>query len=350
MEQKATSTTDVAPSIEPPRQAPAARRAIVAGRGFFVRLLLSDYLVLWLGLLLFCLLAPFVPEVASIANLQTVLAYSLPLLVAALGLTLVLIIGGIDLSITATIALASVIGGKVMSSEEGWLAGSGLAVPAGVVAMLLAGAAVGTVNGFAVTLCRIPAFIATLATMMFVSGLAVWITLSRKIGGLPPNFLILGGNFWFATAITAASAWISHLVLSRTLCGKWLYAIGGNVRTSLVSGVPVSRVTFLTYVASGVFAGVSSILFTAGLETSNPEMARDNLLDIVGAVVIGGASLYGGRGRITGTILGVFFLAFVDNVLNLLGLTFYLITMAKGGVILLAAFMDALRNRLVASS
>jgi ribose transport system permease protein len=172
----------------------------------------------------------------------------------------VLIIGGIDLSVTSIIALASVIGGLIMSKEEGWLAGHALAVPAGLLAMLLVGAIIGALNGFAVTTCRIPAFIATLTTMMFVSGLAIWSTLSLKIGGLPSGFLMLGQKLWLAATLAGAAAFVAHVVLSRTLFGQWLYAIGHNARTALVSGVPVAPVIFFTYVISGVFAGLSSII------------------------------------------------------------------------------------------
>jgi ribose/xylose/arabinose/galactoside ABC-type transport system permease subunit len=104
-------------------------------------------------------------------------------------------------------------------------------------------------------------------------------------------------------------------------------------------------VTLATYVVSGLFAGLAAILFTATLETGNPEMARDNLLDVVGAVVIGGTSLFGGKGTVAGTVAGVVFLGLVDNSLNLLGLTFYTILMVKGGVILAAALVDSARNR-----
>jgi ribose/xylose/arabinose/galactoside ABC-type transport system permease subunit len=312
--------------------------------------LLSDYLVLGLCLVYFVALAPFTPGFASLGNLQTILAYLLPILVVAVGLTLVLIIGGIDLSVTSMIALASVVGGKIMSTEEGWLAGHALAVPAGVLAMLLTGAVLGAINGFAVTFCRIPAFIATLTTMMFLSGLAIWLTLSRKIGGLPAGFIMLGQQLWLAAAIAGVAAGVAHLGLSRTLFGRWLYAIGHNARAARVSGVPVGWVTFGTYVASGGFAGLSAILFTAVLETGNPEMARDNLLDVVGAVVIGGTSLYGGKGTVAGTVFGVLFLALIDNSLNLLGLTFYTIMMVKGGVILAAALVDTARNRWLGGS
>jgi ribose/xylose/arabinose/galactoside ABC-type transport system permease subunit len=324
-------------------QIPDARPAGIVG--LLKRLLLSEYLVLWLSVIYFVALAPFTTGFASWSNFQTILAYLLPLLVVAVGLTLVLIIGGIDLSVTSTIALASVVGGKIMSGEEGWLAGNALAIPVGLLAMLAVGVIIGVINGVAVTNCRIPAFIATLTTMMFVSGLAIWFTLSRKIGGLPPGFVMLGQKLWLAAAIAGVATWLAHVTLSRTLFGRRLYAIGHNAQAALVSGVPVKRVTFAAYVLCGLLAGVASILFTAGLETGNPEMARDNLLDVVGAVVIGGTSLYGGKGRVIGTVFGVLFLALVDNSLNLLGLNFYTVTMVKGGVILMAALLDALRNK-----
>ena len=160
---------------------------------------------------------------------------------------------------------------------------------------------------------------------------------------------MLGQKLWIAASIAGVAAWAAHFALSRTLYGRWLYAIGHNPRAALVSGVPVKHVAFTAYVLSGLLAGLASILFTAGLETGNPEMARDNLLDVVGAVVIGGTSLYGGKGRIVGTVFGVLFLALVDNSLNLLGLNFYTVTMVKGGVILAAALLDALRNKFLVS-
>lgn len=333
--------------MDPPLPSPATRtfapglRALAWARG----VLFSDYLVLWLCLVYFVALAPFTPGFASLDNLRTILSYLLPILVVSVGLTLVLIIGGIDLSVTSMIALASVVGGKIMSGEEGWLAGKAFAVPVAILAMLSTGALLGAVNGVAVTVCRIPAFIATLTTMMFVSGLAIWSTLSRKIGGLPEGFLVLGQELWLAIGVAGGAAVVAHLGLSRTLYGRWLYAIGHNTRAAQVSGVPVGWVTFGTYVVSGLFAGLAAILFTAVLETGNPEMARDNLLDVVGAVVIGGTSLYGGKGTIAGTVFGVLFLALVDNSLNLLGLTFYTIMMVKGGMILAAALLDTTRTR-----
>ncbi|MBL9129479.1 MAG: hypothetical protein JNL97_17645, partial [Verrucomicrobiales bacterium] len=161
----------------------------------------------------FVVLAPWTPGFATADNLRTIVAYVLPLLVVSVGLTLVLVVGGIDLSVTSTIALASVIGGKIMSAEEGWLAGQAWAVPAAVLAMLTTGAAIGAANGWAVTVCRIPPFIATLGTLMVVNGLALWITQSRKIGGLPATFLSLGQHLGMAAGIAGLAAIVAHLGL-----------------------------------------------------------------------------------------------------------------------------------------
>lgn len=308
-------------------------------------LLRSQHFTLVLCLVYFAIVAPFTPGFATVGNLRTILAYLLPLLVVSVGLTLVLVIGGIDLSVTSTIALASVFGGRIMSGEEGWLAGQSWAVPLAALAMILTGAMLGAVNGWAVAICRIPPFIATLTTLMFVSGLAIWFTQSRKIGGLPASFLVLGQNLWIAVGLAGTASVVAHLGLTRTVYGRWLRAVGHNPRTAEVSGVPVRRVMFGTYVACGLLAGVSAILFTAVLETGNPEMARDNLLDVVGAVVLGGTSLFGGRGSVAGTWYGVLFLALLDNSLNLLGLTFHTILVVKGGVILAAALLDSARHR-----
>lgn len=311
------------------------------------RVLSSEYLVLVLCVVYFAVMALGVPGFASWMNLRTVLAYMLPILAVSIGLTLVLITAGIDLSLTSIIALASVFGGRIMSGEGGWLAGHPLAGPAAMVGMLGLGMVLGAVNGFNVVILRIPPFMATLILMMFGGGLAIWWTQSQKIFALPAGFTVVARNLWVEALVVLAAAALAHGALSRTLYGRWLYAVGQNAKTALISGVPVGLVTFWAYVAGGGFAGLSAILFTASLETSDPEMARNSLLDIVGATVIGGTSLYGGKGKVLWTVYGVLFLALIDNSLNLLGITFFFITMIKGAVILVAALLDALRNRWV---
>jgi ribose/xylose/arabinose/galactoside ABC-type transport system permease subunit len=137
----------------------------------------------------------------------------------------------------------------------------------------------------------------------------------------------------------------AHLLLTRTVLGRWLYAVGGNPRTARVSGVPVERVVLLAYVACAACAAVASILYTARLETGSPVLGQRILLDVIGAVVIGGTSLFGGRGTILGTFYGALFITLLDNGLNLMGLSSFTVLMVKGAVILAAALVDAIRER-----
>ncbi len=310
------------------------------------RLLSSEYLILILCALYFTAMAPFVDGFASMGNLGNIFIYMLPLLVVATGQTIVLITAGIDLSVTSIIALASVTGAMVINGETGALAGSALATPVGILIMLAVGAAIGLLNGLLITQFRMPPFIVTLTTMMFFSGFAIWLTKSKSIYGFPSSFLIFGKNIWLAGAVTLIVALVGHFLLTRTLLGRWLYAVGHNPKAALISGVPVNRVLVLTYVVCGLCAGVAAVLISGRLETGSPVHWRNNLLDIIGATVIGGTSLYGGRGKVLWTFFGVLFLTLIDNSLNLLNLSHFTIMMVKGGVILAAALLDSVRNRM----
>jgi ribose/xylose/arabinose/galactoside ABC-type transport system permease subunit len=304
------------------------------------RWFLSEYLVLGLTAIFFLTLAPFAPGLATSANLLNLLAYLLPLLVVAIGMTLVMIAGGIDLSVTSIIALTSVVGAKLMTSD-----GGGASVGVGVLVMLAVGAGIGAMNGAIITLLRLPSFIITLASMMFLSGLAIWFSQSKNIFNLPAHFLALGQRLPIALTITATLAVVAHLLLRRTLYGRWLYAVGQNSVAAHISGVPVRAVTFAAYVASGFCAALASVLLTGRLETGSPVLGREILLDIIGATIVGGTSLFGGKGKIAWTFFGVLFLVVIDNALNLLNLSQFSISIAKGSVILFAALLDATRRR-----
>ncbi|MBI1176269.1 hypothetical protein GC207_02390 [bacterium] len=313
------------------------------------RVLLSDYFVLGLSLLYVAAVAPFTPGFVSAENFTNILSALLPLLVVALGQTIVLITGGIDLSVTAVIGLSSIVGAMAMNHETGWLAQSPIAAPAGVMIMLLVGASVGALNGIAVAIARMPAFMVTLASMMGFSGLAVWLTHAKTINALPSGFTMLGGHTMITLAIVLVVGICVHVFLRRSLWGRWLYAVGHNSRASHISGVPVGGITFFAYVASGLLAAMASVLYTGQTETGSPVLGQNILLDVIGATVIGGTSLFGGKGKVVWTLFGVLFLKLVDNSLNLLNLSIFAITIAKGAVILLAAYLDSLRNRFVAA-
>ncbi len=309
----------------------------------------SEYQVLALCLIWFTVAIPFTPGLTSTNNLSNVFSNLLPLLIVATGQTIVLITGGIDLSVTSILALASVTGALVMSGDQGALGGSAWAMPAGLAAMSLAGALIGLMNGAAITRLGLPPFIVTLTTMIFFSGLAIWLTKSKTIYNLPPAFNAIGkGSVFFipiALLVTVLLVAAAHVLLSRSLPGRWLYACGHNARAAEISGVPVKGIVTMAYVISGFCAAVAAVLYTGRLETGSPVLGQRLLLDVIGAAVIGGASLFGGRGKIISTFYGVLFLTLIDNSLNLAGLSHFSIMMVKGGVILLAALLDVLRRR-----
>ncbi len=314
---------------------------------------LAQHWVALLCVVLVLALGPVVPGFASAANLRNVFSSLLPLLAVAVGQTLVLITGGIDLSVTAVVALASVLGARVMTADGGLLAGSPLAVPGAVMVMLATGLVVGGINGLSVARLRMPPFLVTLAVMTFASGLAIWLTRSANIAGLPEGFRLLGAGSLGGLAPLPAPLLVvgplalgAHVLLTRTVLGRWLFAVGGNARTARVSGVPVERVVLFAYVACAGCAAVASILYTARLETGSPVLGQRILLDVIGAVVIGGTSLFGGRGSVRGTVYGALFITLLDNALNLMGLSSFSVLMVKGTVILAAALVDAVRERL----
>jgi ribose/xylose/arabinose/galactoside ABC-type transport system permease subunit len=307
------------------------------------RSLQSEYLVLVLSAIYSLALAPFTPGFVSLSNAANLLSTLFPLFIVGLGEMLVLITGGIDLSVTSVLGLTSVTGAALLT-RNGLLAGSGLAVPLGIVAMLAVGGAVGLGNGLAVSKLKMPPFIATLTSMMLISGLAVWSTRSKNIGDLPNAFNQIGSSWAGALVMAALLGLGVHATLSRTVWGAWLYAIGQNSRAALISGVPVASVTISAYVASGMLSAAASILYTGQAESGSPVLGQRLLLDVIGGVVIGGTSLFGGRGKVLWTLVGVLFLKLLDNSLNLLDLSYFVIMMVKGAVILLAAVIDIVRT------
>ena len=312
------------------------------------RVLFSEYLLLYLIVVYFVIAVPFIPGLLSISNLRNVLSNLLPLLVVSIGQGLVLITAGIDLSVTAVFACSSVAGGLIMTANGGWLAGAPWAVPVGLLAMIAVGIAIGLINGASITLFKMPPFVVTLSTMTFFGGVAVWITRSNNIYQLPQQLATIGkgsiGVIPYALLLTALLAVVAHLVLSRTVIGRWLYSVGQNPKAALISGVSMNRTIIFAYIASGACAACAAMLLTGRLETASPIIGQRLLLDTVAAPVIGGVSLFGGRGKIHWILVGALFVTFTDNGLNLLGLSYFVITMAKGGLVLFAALLDVRRT------
>jgi ribose/xylose/arabinose/galactoside ABC-type transport system permease subunit len=335
------------------RRAAAPESATRTSR--IVTLLLSEYFVLALCGLYSIAIYPFVPEIFSWEVAGNILSDMMPLLVVSIGQTFVLIIAGIDLSVTAIISLAAVVGASVMTGSGGYLADSSLAVPGALAAMLGVGLGVGVLNGLATTRLNMPPFIVTLATRMFFAGAAIWYTTfhttSSSIANLPDAYTSIAESslfeipttVWIAVAVALAA----HVVLSRSPLGRWIYAVGANPKAARVSGVPVARTIMLSFIISGGCAAIAAVMYSSRMQTGSPITGENILLDVIGAVVIGGTSLFGGKGKVLWTVFGVLFLVILDTSMKLLGASLFAIFIIKGGVILLAAMIDTLRNRIL---
>lgn len=333
---------------------------------------LSDHFVLVLTVFYFLLIWAIYPHMADHRNIANLFSNVWPLLALVIGQMFVLIVGGIDLSQTSIMAVTSVIGamimatrfdpakfehnplwGVVFSEQGGLLAGSGWAVPVAVLVMLMVGIGIGFLNGVAVAKLRMPPFMVTLVAMSFFSGLAIYLTRSENIMHLPKSFIAVGkgtlGPVPSALLMVVTLAALAFVVLNLSMLGRWFYAVGQNIRTARVSGIPTERVVILAYVFSGFCAAVGSILYSARLEAGRPTLGRNLLLDVIGAAVIGGISLFGGKGRVLWAVYGVLFFVILDNSLNKMPLEFYSIDIIKGLVILIAALLDALCTRVAAN-
>ncbi len=341
-----------------------------AGR-FTTKLLMSEYFVLALSVIYFFVIAAIVPSMLSPHNLSNIFSNMWPLFAIAVGQTFVLLLGGIDLSQTSVMAVTSVIGAAFMCSAAnpavlgnsplwGWfLTENGgplvnLPGPAitliGIAIMLLIGTLIGTVNGTLIAKLNMPPFMVTLIAQMFYSALAIYITKSQNIMFLPESFENLGsesiGFFPYSFFVAVALAAVAQFILSLTLRGKYIYATGGNIRAARVSGVPTGKITVFVYAFSGFCAAVGSVLYSGRLMQGRPTMGATMLLDIMAATVIGGTSLFGGKGKVTWTLYGVLFYTILATSLQQLKLDNFTIDIVKGAIILAAATLDAVRSSL----
>lgn len=294
----------------------------------------------------------FAQAMFSVDTLNDTMLAMLPLVILTVGQSLVLLIGQIDLSMTAIMAMSSVASASVMTRHaemlgEPWMTISGIAT------CLVLGLAVGIFNGVCVALLRMPSFVVTLAVMMLGEGAAVWyvssISDSVSIGGLPEAFRTIGYGSLLGVPIALALCAIvlmgAWYMLSRTLFGRWIYALGHNAQAARISGVPIPAVTIAVFAISGLCAAIAAIIYTSRIETGLPTLGQNMLLDIIGAAVIGGVSLFGGRGNVLMALAGAAFLSLLDKSLQLLGLALSLVLAIKGSAILVAAIGDVARQR-----
>jgi ribose/xylose/arabinose/galactoside ABC-type transport system permease subunit len=262
--------------------------------------------------------------------------------IIAMGMTLVILLGGIDLSVGSVVAFTSVVIGYVMVRMQ-------MPIWAGILAGLSIGVLVGMVNGGLVIKTGVPPFIVTLGMMGLARGAALVITKGSTISGLPPQYLMIGQGYILGTVpipviIMLVIAVILHIVLSRTTFGRRIYFIGSNEEAALLSGINVNQIKVIVFTLCAALASSQAVIETARMSTAQPASGIGYELTAIGAVIIGGASMKGGEGTILGTILGATLLGMMTNGLILVGVSAYWQQVFSGGIIIVAVALDTWRR------
>ena len=334
-------------------RAPARRRRrrpwarlLLEGRAFFALIAI---------IIVFSFLSP---NYFTLGNFLTMATHVALFGILAVGMLLVILNGGIDLSVGSTLGLSGVVAGFLMQGVTLNMFGVVLYPPVWVVAVLvcLLGAFVGSVNGVLVARFKVPAFVASLGVMYVARGAALLMTNGLTYNNLAgradlgnTGFDWLGFNRLMGVPIgvlvLAVIALIGSIALNRTAFGRWLYASGGNERAAELSGVPVKMVQVSVYVLSGVCAAVAGLILSSQLTSAGPTAGNSYELTAIAAVVIGGAALTGGRGTVRGTLLGAFVIGFLSDGLVIIGISSYWQTVFTGAVIVLAVLLNAVQYR-----
>ncbi|OBA00432.1 ABC transporter permease [Halomonas sp. G11] len=274
------------------------------------------------------------------SNLANLVRQSSIIAIIAVGMSLAILTGGIDLSVGPVMALSGTLMAGMMVA--------GLPPTLAIVLGLLVGAAFGAFNGVFVAFAGMPPIIVTLATMGIARGLGLIYTGGYPISGLPEGFAFFGrgslAGIETPILIMLAVYAVGYVLLSHTSTGRYLYAIGGNEEATRLSGIRVSRYKLLVYTLSGTTAAIAGLILTSRLMSGQPNAGVGFELDAIAAVVLGGAAITGGRGMILGTLVGAMLLGVLNNGLNLMGVSPYLQTVIKGLIILLAIYISRKRT------
>lgn len=279
----------------------------------------------------------------NIANQIAVIA------ILAIGMTMVIITGGIDLSVGSLIALAAVVAALLIRDYAGAAAASGLGMTAACLGAVLLCGLVGLFSGGMVTLFGIPPFIVTLGMMLVASGLAYILAAGQSVYQVPDSFVWLGrgADLGLPNAVLLMLGLYlgAHLLMARTRLGRNIYAVGSNREAARLSGVPVNRVLLFVYAVSGVLAGLGGVVMASQLKSGSPTYGQMYELYVIAAVVVGGTSLSGGKGKMLGTLIGAFIIAVIQNGMNLLNVESFTQKVVLGLVILSAVLIDRIREK-----
>jgi ribose/xylose/arabinose/galactoside ABC-type transport system permease subunit len=285
----------------------------------------------------------FVRNFASIDNAAAIARQSAIPAIAVLGMTIVLMTGGIDLSVGFVVGLASITTGFL---AKVW----GLPVGVTLLVTVLLGAAVGLVNGVIIQYMKVPSFITTLGTGYILYGISQLVSAGNVITRLPPSLLAIGRtdflglptSVFIAIGITAVGWFFVH----KSVFGRTLSAFGFNSRAAYLSGLPTARVNVLSYILCSTLAALAGLLLTIRVNAAQPNMGGGAFtFEIVTAAIVGGTSLFGGIGSVVGSLLGVLIIKVIENCINLMNVSYQLYLAIEGGIILTVIVLDRIRNK-----
>ncbi|SKA79176.1 monosaccharide ABC transporter membrane protein, CUT2 family [Clostridium sp. USBA 49] len=297
-----------------------------------------------IGFIALCILLSFMsPVFLTQKNIMNVLRQISTNLYLACAMTMIIILGGIDLSVGSTIALSGVVTG-------GLIAFNGLPVPVAVLGGLGIGLIVGSFNGLAIAKTSIPPFIVTLATMNIVRGAAYVYTGGKPIRVMSEQFNFIGAGYVADTIPTPVIYLIvilvvSTLIMNKSKLGRYIYAVGGNRQAAKFSGLKIEKILFFPYAFSGLMAAVAGIVLASRMFSGQPTAGDGAEMDAIAAVVLGGTSMSGGSGKIGGTVIGALVIGVLSNGLNLMNINSFWQYIVKGIVILIAVYVDAIKKK-----
>jgi ribose transport system permease protein len=302
---------------------------------------LTELTMLPVLVLLILAFSVFAPNMLNPLNITNVLSQSAVVAIAAIGATFVILTGGIDLSTGSSISASGVTAAAVMTATGN--------VALGIICGLVVGVLVGVIIGLLITYLNLVPFVVTLAGLFAIAGTALLLSNGATIAPIPSS--ITGFGIALVAGIPAPVVLavvlfvVMQFLLTNTTWGRRVILVGANRHTAKISGIHVRRVETSVYVIAGLFSAIAGVLMTVNLYGANASMGSSQLLNVVGAVVLGGTSLFGGRGSVVRTAIGVLVLGFLANGMNLLGLASYDQQAVTGAVIVIAACVDAILHR-----
>ncbi|NBC30136.1 MAG: ABC transporter permease [Spirochaetes bacterium] len=314
--------------------------------GSVVSGIFRDYGIIVAFILLCTILAFASPYFLRTRNIINVLRQSSVIGLLGIGMTFVILTGGIDLSVGSVLAFGGIISASFASQYFG-----GTAAPAGfaLLAALVGGALLGSVNGFLIARWRVPAFVVTLGMLSIARGLTFIYTDGMPVPNVTDSFQAFGQAYFLGlpmpVIIVAGVFVIAWIVLYKTRFGRYVYAVGGNETSARISGVNTRLIIFFVYVISGLLSALGGVILTARTTAGLPQAGVAYELDTIAVVVIGGTSLAGGQGTLIGTLFGALIVGVINNGLDLLGVSAYYQQVIQGAIIIAAVGLDALRKR-----